>query len=226
MESALDEAAGSASLGEGRVVAGMRRECSNPRHFSRSSTSLIRVHAILDSSRANGPGLRTVVFVQGCSLRCTGCFNPETHSLAGGSLRCVPGLAKELASTASEGLTVSGGEPTDQIAPLVELLGLYRQLCGRTVLLYSGRDYEEIMRLRDGPALLRLTDAAVLGRYRGDQPEDSHMWGSSNQTLYLLSGRLQMSDFSDRNTEILIGPDGSCTVTGYPDHRVMETMRR
>ena len=44
----------------------------------------VRVHAIEPRSRANGPGARFVVWMQGCTLGCPGCFNPTTHDAAGG----------------------------------------------------------------------------------------------------------------------------------------------
>ena len=44
------------------------------------------VHAIMPASRANGPGLRCVVFVQGCNLNCPGCFNPWSHAFHGPDL--------------------------------------------------------------------------------------------------------------------------------------------
>ncbi|MCU0780030.1 MAG: radical SAM protein [Akkermansiaceae bacterium] len=43
----------------------------------------LRLHAFLPRSRANGPGWRSVVWVQGCSLGCPGCFNPQTHDWEG-----------------------------------------------------------------------------------------------------------------------------------------------
>ena len=44
----------------------------------------LRVHAQMESSQVNGPGRRAVIWVQGCSLGCTGCFNKRSHSTAGG----------------------------------------------------------------------------------------------------------------------------------------------
>ena len=44
----------------------------------------LRLHAFLPRSRANGPGTRAVIWVQGCSLGCPGCFNPKTHAFSGG----------------------------------------------------------------------------------------------------------------------------------------------
>ena len=41
------------------------------------------LHAFVPASRANGPGLRAVVYVQGCSLQCAGCWNPDTHKFRG-----------------------------------------------------------------------------------------------------------------------------------------------
>ena len=204
----------------------MRMHHDHPCEVGRPSANvgLIRVHSLIHGSTVNGPDVRSVVWVQGCSLRCPGCFNPETHPFNGGTLWSVPALAEELAKAATKGLTVSGGEPTDQIAAVVELLGLYRRLCDRTILAYSGREYEEIEALPDGAALLRLVDAAVLGRYRRDIPERIRSWGSSNQKLHLLSDRLRAADFASRDTEILIHPDGTCTVTGYPDSRLVKAL--
>jgi anaerobic ribonucleoside-triphosphate reductase activating protein len=51
-----------------------------------------RIHAVLPRSAANGPGLRFVIWSQGCTLACPGCFNPRTHP-AGGEPRTAGDLA-------------------------------------------------------------------------------------------------------------------------------------
>jgi anaerobic ribonucleoside-triphosphate reductase activating protein len=185
----------------------------------------IRLHALVHGSRANGPGLRSVVWVQGCSLRCQGCFNPETHPFSGGTWRSVRRLAEELASASTNGLTLSGGEPTDQLATATELLQLYHELCGRTVVLYSGRDLDEIRMLDGGNRLLRAVDAAILGRYQAMLPETGNPWGSSNQRLHLLTGRLSPQDFPGHVAEVLIRADGTCALTGYPDRQLISSLK-
>lgn len=55
-----------------------------------------RLHAIEPHSRANGPGLRTVVWFQGCTLRCPGCFNPETHDPGDGCEADTETVAEEI----------------------------------------------------------------------------------------------------------------------------------
>lgn len=87
----------------------------------------MQVHSILDHSRVNGPGLRTVVWLQGCSLQCPGCWNPDTHKHGSGKFytpselghRILQGeVSSPLARTLSreiDGVTFSGGEPIEQL---------------------------------------------------------------------------------------------------------------
>jgi pyruvate formate lyase activating enzyme len=79
-------------------------------------------HSYETSSRYDGPGLRAVLFVSGCLLRCTYCHNPDTWHLKDGSYMPVTQVLKRLGSFAPAlvsvggGLTVSGGEPMVQLA--------------------------------------------------------------------------------------------------------------
>ena len=84
----------------------------------------LRIHAFEPFSRANGPGVRAAIWVQGCSLGCPGCFNPDTHPFAGGELLAVDDLFRRILALgdAIEGITVSGGEPLQQRRPLLALL--------------------------------------------------------------------------------------------------------
>src|SRR5512142_2285205 len=84
----------------------------------------IRVHSFLESSRSNGPGNRAVLWVQGCSLGCPGCFNPETHPTDPAELIPVDELVKRIQKLSPdlEGLTISGGEPLQQRRAVQALL--------------------------------------------------------------------------------------------------------
>src|SRR5512133_2341554 len=81
----------------------------------------IRLHHFEPSGRVNGPGLRAVIWVQGCALGCPGCFNPETHVMTGGEIWPVEKLVERILENSTrpgdqriEGLTLSGGEPLHQ----------------------------------------------------------------------------------------------------------------
>src|SRR6478736_10503456 len=80
------------------------------------------VHSYETSSRYDGPGLRVVLFVSGCLLRCTYCHNPDTWHLKDGTYVSADQVLRRLADFAPSlrslggGLTISGGEPMVQLA--------------------------------------------------------------------------------------------------------------
>ena len=80
------------------------------------------LHALIPASRANGPGLRAVVFFQGCSLGCPKCWNPKTHPFHGAEVTVdavVQEVLRAQAQHAIEGVTFSGGEPMQQADSLL-----------------------------------------------------------------------------------------------------------
>ena len=67
---------------------------------------------VMDESIVDGPGIRYVVFVQGCPHRCEGCHNPQTHDFSGGQTADIPKILEEIDSDPMiSGVTFSGGEP-------------------------------------------------------------------------------------------------------------------
>src|SRR5262245_29198295 len=108
----------------------------------------LRLHAFLPASRANGPGVRAVLWVQGCSLGCPGCFNPLTHPTTGGELVPTDELVRRLTALGDtiEGITVSGGEPLQQRPALLALLRRLRQQTRLSVVLFTGFTWEEVQR--------------------------------------------------------------------------------
>ncbi|MCF6097577.1 pyruvate formate lyase-activating protein [Thermovorax subterraneus] len=79
-----------------------------------------RVHSVESMGTLDGPGIRFVVFLQGCPLRCVYCHNPDTWSLSGGKIEDADFLVKRIISfkpymdASGGGVTLSGGEPTLQ----------------------------------------------------------------------------------------------------------------
>ncbi|MCD8248802.1 MAG: radical SAM protein, partial [Lachnospiraceae bacterium] len=82
----------------------------------------LRIAGTVQDSIVDGPGLRYVIFTQGCPHHCPGCHNPQTHDFAGGS---VADTEKILAAIAANllfgGVTFSGGEPFCQAQALVPI---------------------------------------------------------------------------------------------------------
>lgn len=166
------------------------------------------VHHIEKCSFANGPGARSVLWVQGCSLNCPGCFNPETHMLGG--VPCNPQtLAAKIAGYQIPGLTISGGEPLDQSYALRTFLEAFRQKSKATIFLFTGYTVSEILSDKKKIHTVRLVDAALCGRY---QP--GRMWLAKH--LMLVSKRLMPWELRPMQKVELIVRGDHITVTGYP----------
>jgi anaerobic ribonucleoside-triphosphate reductase activating protein len=171
----------------------------------------LRVHAIERHSRANGPGVRFVVWVQGCTLGCPGCFNPATHP-SGGEAMAVEEIARAVRESGADGVTVSGGEPFEQPEAL---LALVTALAGTSIIVFSGFTRAEIERRPLGPEILGRIDVLVDGRYVEKRRLARGLRGSANQVVHLLTGRHQMADVEATPVgEVVIGPDGEVRVSG------------
>jgi anaerobic ribonucleoside-triphosphate reductase activating protein len=173
------------------------------------------VHAIEPRSRANGPGARFVVWLQGCTLGCPGCFNPTTHDPAGGHETTVDEIATQLARTTGiEGLSLSGGEPLQQAEAAIALLDAARAL-GLSTLAFSGYTLDEIRALPHGPAVLDRLDVLIDGRYVASDRLATGLRGSANQGIQLLTSRYALADVEATPVaEIRIGKGGDVVLTG------------
>lgn len=194
-----------------------------------------RVHAVLPHSRANGPGLRYVIWVQGCTLACPGCFNPETHpaavpgahALPAGSERTAEELADAVLAEAAraaaqgcplDGVTLSGGEPLEQPAALAAFIRTLRDRnrdLGIVVLTgFTRREIERDPRLS---AAVAAADMVIAGRYNQALRLASGLRGSANKEYWQRGIRYRAEQFGQvPEVELIIGPDGTLTVTGTP----------
>lgn len=177
---------------------------------------ILHIHAVEPRSRANGPGSRFVVWVQGCTLGCPGCFNPTTHDPAAGRSLAIDELAAELARARPgiEGISLSGGEPLQQPAAACALLDAARAL-GLSTLAFSGYTLDEIRALPHGPDVLARLDVLIDGRYVARDRLASGLRGSANQRIQLLTDRYALADVEATPVaEIRIAPTGDVILTG------------
>ncbi|NVM26586.1 MAG: radical SAM protein [Desulfobacterales bacterium] len=183
----------------------------------RRDGEVLRIHRFLLFSRANGPGVRAVIWVQGCSLGCPGCFNPETHPFVGGELVSVGDLFGRIVALgdAIEGITISGGEPLQQRRPLLALLRRVRRETPLSVLLFTGYTWEKVQRMPNAEALLACVDVLIAGRYDASQRLARDLRGSTNKTVHFLTDRYTMDDLqSVPPTEVIITAEGEVIVSG------------
>jgi anaerobic ribonucleoside-triphosphate reductase activating protein len=180
--------------------------------------NLLQLGAFLPRSRVNGPGLRAVIWVQGCPLRCPGCFNAAFQPVTGGQPTDIDILAAQvLADQALEGVTFSGGEPFFQAAPLACLAEQLRA-AGKGVLVFSGFTVSDL-RANNRPEIRRLLAAAdllVAGPYQREHPCREPLRASVNQELVYLTDRYRGQQFTAQRVEYRIDAQGIITTTGFP----------
>lgn len=129
----------------------------------------IRIAGTVEDSIVDGPGLRYVVFVQGCPHGCEGCHNPQTHDFAGGKLADTEKLYEQcISNQLTTGVTFSGGEPFCQAEALYNL-AVKLKAHSYNLMIYSGWTFEELLnksKTEEYTAkLLGLCDILVDGRF-------------------------------------------------------------
>ena len=152
-------------------------------------THTARVHSIESFGSVDGPGLRFIVFLKGCHMRCQFCHNPDTWEMSGGEIK----TADELLSQALRyktywknggGITVSGGEPLLQIDFLIEFFTKAKAKGVHTTLDTSGNPFT-----REEPffskfnELMKVTDLVMLDIKQINEAEHKVLTGWSNSNI-------------------------------------------
>jgi len=180
------------------------------------SAAVLRIGRVMERSCANGPGERCVVWVQGCPLRCPGCFNRAFWPPEGGELVPVEELAARINGIRSiRGVTLSGGEPMEQAAAVAELLDLLDPRLD--LVMFTGYTCEEIAAAPIRKLVLGRVDLAVVGRYMRELASEDDPWtGSRNKEALEVTGRIRRDEPPDCRVEVNISAAGEVLVTGFP----------
>lgn len=174
----------------------------------------LNVAATRVGTRTLGPGVRSVVWVQGCPFHCAGCLAPEWIPERPARRVHPDDLAAELLTDPRvTGLTLSGGEPMGQAAGLARLVRRARKIRDVSVVCFTGHRLERL-RTRppslDVPELLAAVDVLIDGTYVAALNDGRGLRGSSNQRVHHLTPRLVDSgyDFEGRARDVEIAVDG------------------
>lgn len=180
----------------------------------------LRIHSILERSEANGPGVRSVVWFQGCQIKCPGCWNPETHRSETGDLVSVADLSKRLLAIGCNGITFTGGEPLDQMDGCIELA---RQLksAGKSVVMFTGYELSQVRNRVALGVLERCFDTILCGPYNRALEDPTKLGLLRDKVVWHLSERYCDEDFvSLPEAELIITQDHTIiTGLGLPSQR-------
>ena len=149
------------------------------------------IHSFETFGTVDGPGIRFVVFMQGCPMRCKYCHNPDTWEIDGGKSFTPEEIAEKVLKYKSYlkggGITVSGGEPLLQYEFVSELFEILKKNSLHTALdtsgiLYTGDDKFE--------KLLNFTDLVLLDIKHIDETEHKKLTGVSNENVLAFARHL------------------------------------
>ncbi len=156
------------------------------------------VHSLETFGSVDGPGVRFVVFLQGCKMRCKYCHNPETWSCDGGEEWSVDALADRVfryhtywgKNMEKGGVTVSGGEPLLQIEFVTELFKNLKARGVHTTLDTSGQPFTpEGEWIKKFDELIKYTDLVMLDLKEIDDEKHKNLTGYTNKNI------LQMAQY-------------------------------
>jgi len=192
--------------------------------------STINLAGFLARSSVNGPGIRSVVWVQGCPIHCEGCFNPQFLPFTPAQQVTPSSLVDRICAQHNiDGVTFSGGEPFAQADPLGEL-GELLQERGHPIVTFTGFSPDLVLS-STRPAwrrLLAVTDLLIAGPYIPSLKCNIPWIGSSNQRIIPLTGSIALPTpqlpLSGHAAEFTIHPDGTLTATGFPEGTFVEAL--
>jgi anaerobic ribonucleoside-triphosphate reductase activating protein len=150
----------------------------------------IRVAGIIEDSIVDGPGVRFVVFVQGCPHNCENCHNPQSHDFNGGFDADLYKIAEKIVKSRTSRLTFSGGEPFCKASELAQIARLVEsEKRGVEIITYTGYLYEDLLEMaktdKGVKDLLTVTNYLVDGKFEHNKKTlDWFYRGSSNQRIF------------------------------------------
>jgi len=178
---------------------------------------------IEEHSYIYGPGCRFVIWVQGCSIRCSGCWNQKMWSFQKRNEITIQSLLKKISKETEhiEGITLLGGEPLDQYEEVVSLLVACRNI-NLSTMVFTGYEMNEIYD-KGFNKILNYSDILITGRYEKKKRTINHQWiGSTNQNVLFLSDRYKNYELMNKNfVEISIDESGKITTLGFPDKETL-----
>ena len=161
--------------------------------MGKGEDNILNIFDYSDGSRALGPGLRCIIWVQGCTFKCKGCTSPYGQELKENILVEIDSLAQSIVDNKNiEGITISGGEPFLQASKLVKLLEKLKAIRPKlNVIVFSGFELHEL-NWNEAKDFLKYIDVLIDGLYIERLNDNRGLRGSSNQKFHFLTDRLKV----------------------------------
>ena len=148
----------------------------------------MQIAEIIEKTEVEGPGIRTGLWLQGCTINCSSCCNQSFLPVNGGTFWNEEELAVNLASLDTEGITILGGEPLQQAKQLIIFLKHFKSISNKGVMLFTGYTWETIEKSVLFKSVVSLCDLVIAGPFIETLSPDIRRWiGSTNQTIHFIT---------------------------------------
>ena len=190
----------------------------------------IRIYNYQDGVTKLGPGIRFILWTQGCARCCKGCMTPMSQDRDSGRIISVFDLADIIIQSGRDGLTISGGEPFLQAQALYELVNLIRAKRDIGIIVYTGYTLDEILQSKDlyMCRFLEQIDLLIDGPYIEELNDGMNLRGSSNQRAIALTARYEsdVDGYGSKKAEVELFMKGDkVLMVGVPDSNTLNRFK-
>lgn len=153
----------------------------------------------------NGPGIRTTLFVSGCTHNCKGCFNKEQQDFNYGdpwTKEVERDFIKASINPMIEGINILGGEPMQQINDIdfITLISNLKTIVNKPIWVWTGYTFEQLIKSEAHKKLLSFIDVLIDGKYEEDKKDIMLKYrGSSNQRIINVKESLMQDKLIELN---------------------------
>ena len=180
----------------------------------------LNIAAYAACTQALGPGMRAVIWVQGCPFNCPGCIAPNWIPSVPALSLTPEEILDKIDLRGIDGLTFSGGEPMQQAEGLARVVQLARKKKDLNLICFTGYRYERLLSHPPTPGvaeLLKEVDVLIDGPYIQSLNDSIGLRGSSNQRIIHLTSRLKNHDLESQNRRVEVRiTDGELAFIGIP----------
>ena len=190
-----------------------------------ADNSYINIYDLCENgTKVLGPGLRYVIWTQGCPFNCNGCITPDSIPIIENKIISTDSIAERIILNKNiYGITVSGGEPFLQASRLEYIVN--KVLLERpelTIVVFTGYKIEDLVWL-EAKELLAKIDVLIDGQYIEKKNDNKALRGSNNQRIHFLTNRLLNEKYyffeRQRGIEIQV-KNGYLDIIGIPNKEI------
>ena len=206
-------------------------EDSDPPKNWRESKEYLNVADLLEKTFTEGPGIRFAIWLQGCPIRCKGCWNQHMWDFTPKHVVKVEKLVEYILSFNNdiEGITLVGGEPLFQAKGVVNLMYRIKRESNLSIVLYTGYSVEQIT-TKYALEAFNMADIVITGPYIEEKRNIFLRWRGSENQKVIFHNKIYKKKYSKKTimniAELHIDKaSGEVVLIGFPDDDLLRGVK-